>query len=111
MGTFGGDVSPADRQLRLKRSKLEDRLRWMRERHEVASAPAPAVSISTERHYTPAEVAALWGISVDEARKVFRDEPGVLVIGSDSSVHKRRYTTLRIPESVLQRVHRRLSNV
>ena len=36
---------------------------------------------------------------------------GVLVIGDPSPRHKRRHVTLRIPASVLQRVHRRLSVV
>jgi len=33
----------------------------------------------------------------------------VLVIGERNPRHKRRYVTLRIPQSVLERVHRRLS--
>jgi hypothetical protein len=33
----------------------------------------------------------------------------VLVIGERSPRHKRRYITLRIPQSVLERLHRRLS--
>jgi hypothetical protein len=34
----------------------------------------------------------------------------VLVIGERSRRHKRRYITLRIPQSVLERVHSRLSS-
>jgi hypothetical protein len=34
----------------------------------------------------------------------------VLVIGDRTPRHKRRYLTLRIPQSVLERVHRRLSS-
>jgi hypothetical protein len=52
----------------------------------------------------------MWSLSPDAARKIFQDEPGVLVLGALNPSHKRRYTTLRIPESVLQRVHRRLTN-
>ena len=88
----------------------EERQRWMRERHSPDATPTPACSIFTERHYTCAEVAALWNISPDEVRKIFQNEPGVLVLGNQASGHKRRYTTLRIPESVLERVHRRLSS-
>ena len=56
-----------------------------------------------ERHYSVTEVAKLWALSRDSVRRLFRREPGVLVMGD-------RYVTLRIPESVLERVHRRLSN-
>lgn len=59
-----------------------------------------------ERHYTPAEVAKLWGISVDLARDLFRNEADVLALEHTGS---RKYTTLRIPESVLSRVHTRMS--
>src|SRR5262245_45360027 len=92
---------------------FEQKAEWMRERQ---SAPAPSASLSVasnfaERHYTVAEVAALWNLSSDAVRKLFQDEPGVLILGGRSAAHKRRYTTLRIPESVLQRVHRRLTKV
>jgi transcriptional regulator GlxA family with amidase domain len=56
-----------------------------------------------ERHYSVSEVANLWALSRDSVRRLFRREPGVLAMGD-------RYVTLRIPESVLERVHRRLSN-
>jgi hypothetical protein len=48
-------------------------------------------------------------LSNDKVPRTFQDEPGL--IGDQSTRHKRRYTTLRIPESVLRRVLRRLSNV
>jgi hypothetical protein len=31
---------------------------------------------ATEKHYTPAQVAKMWGIGVDTVRRMFRDEPG-----------------------------------
>lgn len=63
-------------------------------------------------HYSVAQVAKLWNISPDLVRKIFEKEPGVLAIGRDRSTRgSRRYLTLRIPESVLSRVHRRLSRV
>jgi hypothetical protein len=65
----------------------------------LSSFPAP----HGERHYSVSEVARLWSLSRDSVRRIFRREPGVLVIGD-------RYVTLRIPESVLERVHRRLTN-
>jgi len=64
-----------------------------------------------ERHYTVIEIAQLWSLSTDAVRKLFQDEAGVMVMGKTISTRsKRRYRTLRIPESVLNRVHRRLSN-
>jgi hypothetical protein len=64
-----------------------------------------------ERHYSVAEVSVLWNLSGDVIRKLFQAEPGVLVLGADSSARdKRGYKVLRIPESVVQRVHRRMLN-
>jgi hypothetical protein len=55
------------------------------------------------------EIAEMWRLSDDLVRKVFEGEPGVIAIGeARSSGRKRRYVTLRIPESVMERVHRRL---
>ena len=65
-----------------------------------------------EHHYSVADIAALWNLSPDAVRSVFEKEPGVMVLGGDASTRKkRRYRTLRVPESVVQRVHRRLTNV
>ena len=59
-----------------------------------------------ERHFSVAEVAHLWNLSKDAVRRIFQNEPGVLVLGdSNPRRRKRRYTTLRIPQSVLERVH------
>ena len=90
---------------------LEEKQAWMRERHPREVAPLLSCSTFTERHYTVAEIAARWNLSVDAVRRIFQNEPGVLVLGDQPSRSKRRYTTLRIPESVLERVHRRLSKV
>ena len=68
--------------------------------------------VFSERHYTPAEIGGLWNLSSDKVRGIFEREPGVMVLADDRpGRHKRRYATLRIPESVLQRVHRKRSNV
>jgi transcriptional regulator GlxA family with amidase domain len=66
-------------------------------------------SVHIERHYAVTEIAEMWNLSPDKVREIFENETGVLVIGDRSPRHKRRYVTLRIPHSVLQRVHRRLS--
>jgi hypothetical protein len=62
-----------------------------------------------ERHFTPQELAELWSVSVQTIREIFQREEGVLKIGRDGTRNRRRYKTLRIPESVAERVHTRLS--
>ena len=64
-----------------------------------------------ERHYTVAEIAAMWNLSKDTVRRMFQNEPGVLVLGARPSGRKRGYLTLRIPQAVLERVHSRCSLV
>ncbi len=63
-------------------------------------------SLALERHYSVSEVAALWAISENTVRRIFDGENGVLRWGSPETTRKRAYQTLRIPESVLIRVHR-----
>ena len=96
------------------RAGLEDRQRWMRERQ----APTPSLEAAStdaspfqERHYSPAELAALWGLSAEAVRRMFLAEPGVFVLGRSASTRRQRqYRTLRIPASVAERVHRRFVN-
>jgi MarR-like DNA-binding transcriptional regulator SgrR of sgrS sRNA len=57
------------------------------------------------------EVAELWGLSERTVRRIFNHEPGVFKWESAETRFKRGYTTLRIPESVVQRVHRKLREV
>lgn len=61
---------------------------------------------ASERHYTPQEIAKLWAVSEKSVIRVFEKEPGVLVIQNSLRRHARRHRTLRIPFSVLERVHR-----
>jgi hypothetical protein len=61
-----------------------------------------------EQHYTPTELAKRWGLSDDSVRELFRGEEGVVVINRPEKMHKRGYTSLRIPESVAERVYQRL---
>lgn len=77
-----------------------------------ATSPRKESSFN-ERFLTVSEVASMWGLSAVFVRRLFLREPGVLVIGrreEQGRAHKRVYRTLRIPESVLVRVHQRLSN-
>jgi len=54
------------------------------------------------------EVAALWQFSTEKVRQIFRDVPGVLKLATPETLRKRGYITLRIPESVLNRVHEKM---
>jgi len=74
-------------------------------RVSVCRASAP----HAERYYAVAEIAEMWNLSADKIRELFENERDVLVIGERSPRHKRRYVTLRIPQTVLERVHLRLS--
>lgn len=70
----------------------------------------PREARAVERHFTVSEVADLWNLSHDAVRRIFRHEPGVLVIGDPNPSGKRGYVTLRIPHSILERVHRHFSS-
>jgi hypothetical protein len=66
-------------------------------------------ALGLERHYSVGEVAERWGLSEKIIRRMFEDEEGVLKWGSQETRRKRGYITLRIPESVMLRVHVRRS--
>jgi AraC-like DNA-binding protein len=65
-----------------------------------------------EEHFTVGEIAARFKLSEDTVRRLFSDESGVLKLGEGTRLagrkYKRRYFSLRIPESVLVRVMNRL---
>jgi hypothetical protein len=64
--------------------------------------------VALERHYTPQELADLWGFDQTTIRRMFIDEPGVLKEGRRARRDgKRSYVSLRIPASIAQRVHER----
>jgi len=63
-----------------------------------------------ERHFTLAEIAAMWRISHEKARRLFHNEPGVIRFHGPEN-RTREYNTYRIPESVARRVRRRLMNI
>ncbi len=64
-----------------------------------------------ERHYAPADLAKAWGVSTETVRQIFRNEPGVLRLGTNGDQRVRGYVTLRIPQSVAARVHARLTAI
>ncbi len=63
-------------------------------------------ALGLERHYSVSEIAKMWALSEKTVRRMFENEEGVLQWGSPETRRKRGYITLRIPESVLLRVHR-----
>jgi hypothetical protein len=63
-----------------------------------------------ERHFSLAEIAVMWRISHEKARRLFHNEPGVICFhGPENST--REYNTYRVPESVARRVRLRLMNI
>ena len=60
-----------------------------------------------ERHFSPKEIAAIWRVSVSSVIRLFEREPGVIDVNSGLGKHAKRHRTLRIPKSVMERVHRR----
>jgi hypothetical protein len=64
-------------------------------------------SVALERHYSVPEIAELWSMSEKSVRRLFAGEGGVLEWGTPETLRKRGYRNLRIPESVLIRVHQR----
>lgn len=62
-----------------------------------------------EKHYTVTELGKAWQMDPKTIRRLFINEPGVIVLPQRKGIRGRRvYTSLRIPASVAERVHRRL---
>jgi len=71
-----------------------------------ASLPKPSLSApALEPHYSVPQIAKLWGLSTDCVRALFRDVPGVLKIVRPETRFKRGYISIRVPESVVLRIH------
>jgi hypothetical protein len=70
------------------------------------------ISRAEERHFTPDELGALWGVAPQTIRNLFEQEPDVLRIPSQRpGKSARKYVSLKIPHSVAERVHKRYSAV
>jgi hypothetical protein len=67
----------------------------------VASKQSKEQPAILEKHWTVKELSILWHVSVFTLRAWFKDEPGVLNFYGAS----KKYTSLRIPESVARRVY------
>jgi len=76
---------------------------------DMANVPGVGpIDPANEQHYSIIEISKLWALSQKTVRKIFENEPGVILWGREETRHKRGYRTLRVPETVLQRVHRKL---
>jgi hypothetical protein len=62
-------------------------------------------TLATEKHYRAKDLASLWRVTANTIRRLFADELGVIRISTQG-----KRATLSIPESVVLRVHERLSN-
>ena len=74
-----------------------------------------AAILATERHFTPTQLAALWGMSPSKVRELFSQEEGVIRFGEPSRREGKKlvrsYYSMRIPESVAGRVHDSLTSI
>jgi len=59
-----------------------------------------------ERHYTVAELAKMWNFSTEFVRQIVRGEPGVTEWVRQQP-GRRRYSVIRVPQSVAERLYRR----
>lgn len=78
-------------------------------KRDYAQGIAAATNGALERHLTVKKIAELWGLSENSVREIFKAEPGIVRIQRPGSRCKRGYTSIRIPESVVERVHRTMS--
>jgi len=67
------------------------------------------MNVTDEPIYTAEELARSRKLHPATIRKLFVDEPGVLRLGHPARGGRRQYFTLRIPESVAQRVFGRMT--
>ena len=67
--------------------------------------PSPETTI--EKHYRVNDVAKILSVGRETARRIFKDEPGVIKIRQG---RKAAHTTYSIPESVVRRVLTRLAS-
>ena len=101
------DDLPLDEPSGLNRSLTSPHERHGRQAKVELRRADGAEEVTFERHLSVEELAALWGMSEDFVRRLFLKEPGVVVFFNHRP-GKRVYRTLRIPESIALRVHRRM---
>jgi hypothetical protein len=71
------------------------------------------MALSLPKYHTTQQVGEMLNLSSGAVRSLFGDEPDVIRIGHPGlrAGKKRRYVTLRIPETAIERVVRRLTRV
>src|SRR6266699_1105175 len=88
-------------------SKAQERMR-RKDGDAIKKASPPFYSsaecVEQEQHFTPAQIAKQWGVSVYTVRRLFADVPGVLKIGQ-----KGRHVSLRVPGRLLKAYHAKMS--
>jgi hypothetical protein len=87
---------------------MADLARKMPESSHLAGLSVGSIDLANEKHYSVIEISKLWALSQKTVRRIFEREPGVIQWGSTETRHKRGYRTLRVPETVLLRIHRKL---
>ena len=60
-----------------------------------------------EKHYRIGDLAEMWSLGRETIRKMLVNEPGVIKVRMG---RRKTHTTYSVPESVAERIHRRLSN-
>jgi hypothetical protein len=64
-----------------------------------------------EEYLTTLDIAKILKLDAHTIRDLFRNEPGVIVLGrTETTSAKRKYASLRIPVAVYRRVVTRLAN-
>jgi hypothetical protein len=73
----------------------------------------PTTTPTFEKHYSPQQIGAVWGISANTVRRIFQDMPGVMTISLPRRLVRGKdrapRTTLRIPASVAEIAHQQRS--
>lgn len=87
---------------------MADYARKLPESSHILRLPVTPIDLAREKHYSVSEISKLWALSEKTIRRIFEREPGVISWGSEEGRHKRGYRTLRMPESIFIRVHRKL---
>ncbi len=65
-------------------------------------------SLASEQYFTAKQLSENWAVSAMTIYRLFENEPGVLILGPDETMNKRKKKSMRIPKSVAERVHERL---
>lgn len=77
-----------------------------------SEAPQKLIGMqAVEKHYTVAQLSRMWVFSESTIRRLFIKEPGVIRLSHQPTKKRRGYTSIRIPERIAERVHRRMQGL